>query len=150
MGQSIMQMDPVALADIKSEGYMAVAKTGRNGRVALSELASAGDIGKILNGGSLTSAASVDVPNNAVSTLSSSESTLTLNVNVGASEVPNFAVEITAGANITLTVTKTVNNVATTLNYSAAAGNSLESGKLYQVTCVGSCWTLAEFTVPTP
>ena len=39
MGQSIMQMDPVALADIKSEGYMAVAKTGQNGRAALSEFA---------------------------------------------------------------------------------------------------------------
>jgi hypothetical protein len=39
-----MQMDPVALADIKSEGYMAVAKTGQNKRVALSELASASDV----------------------------------------------------------------------------------------------------------
>lgn len=44
MGQSIMQMDPVALADIKSEGYMAVVKTGQNKRVALSELASADDV----------------------------------------------------------------------------------------------------------
>lgn len=33
---------------------------------------------------------------------------------------------------------------------SGAGGNSLTTGKLYQLTCVGSCWTLAEFTVPTP
>ena len=107
-------------------------------------------IGSVKDGGALTSAASVDVPNNAVSTLSTSEAALTLNVNVAAGEVPNFAVEITAGAAITLTVTKTVGSTTTTLNYSAAAGNTLENGKLYQVTCVGSCWTLAEFEAPTP
>lgn len=67
MGQPIMQMDPVAFADIKSEGYMAVAKTGQNGRVALSEIAPASSIGSVKNGGALTSAASVDVPNNACS-----------------------------------------------------------------------------------
>ena len=150
MGQSIMQMDPVALADIKSEGYMAVAKTGQNGRVALSELASAGDIGKILDGGSLTDAASVNVPNNALSTLATAQAALTLNVNVDANEVPNFAVEVTPIADCTLTVTKTVNSTTTALSPSVSGGNSLTSGKKYQLTCVGSCWTLAEFTVPTP
>lgn len=108
------------------------------------------NIGAVKNGGALTSAASINVQNNSSSTLSTSEATLTLNVNVGAGEVPNFAVEITAGANITLTVTKTVGSTTTTLNYSATAGNTLESGKLYQVTCVGNCWTLAEFTAPAP
>lgn len=47
MGQPIMQMDPVALADIKSEGYMAVAKTGQNKRVALSEIAKQSDVNAI-------------------------------------------------------------------------------------------------------
>ena len=47
MGQSIMQMDQVALADIKSEGYMAVAKTGQNNRVALSEIAKQSDVDAI-------------------------------------------------------------------------------------------------------
>lgn len=150
MGQSIMQMDPEALADIKSEGYMAVAKTGQNNRVALSELASAGDIGKILDGGSLTDAASVNVPNNALSTLATAQATLTLNVNVGASEVPNFAVEVTPSVDCTLTVTKTVSNVPTALTPSVAGGDSLTAGKKYQVTCVGSCWTLAEFAMPSP
>ena len=108
--------------------------------------------GGIFDGGALTDGATVDVPNNSNSTLSSSQAALTLRVYVYNGEVPNFAVEITAGTDITLTVVKTnySTGVTTTLNYSAAAGNTLENGKIYQVTCVGSCWTLAEFTVPTP
>ena len=74
----------------------------------------------------------------------------TLNVNVDSGEVPNFAVEITPSVDVTLTVTKTVGNTTTTLNPSVSGGNSLTTGKLYQVTCVGNCWTLAEFTQPTP
>ena len=117
---------------------------------AENKLATESEIGSLKDGGALTSAASIDVPNNAVSTLSTSEAALTLNVNVGATEVPNFAVEITAGAAIALIVTKTVGDTVTTLYASAAGGNTLESGKFYQLTCVGSCWTLAEFTVPSP
>ena len=107
-------------------------------------------IGAVKNGGALTDAASVNVPNNSLSTLSTAKATLTLNVNVDSGEVPNFAVEITPSVDVTLTVTKTVGNTTTTLNPSVSGGNSLTTGKLYQVTCVGSCWTLAEFTVPTP
>lgn len=107
-------------------------------------------IGSVKRGGGLTDAASVNVPNNALSTLNTAQSTLTLNVNVVGNEVPNFAVEITPSVDVTLTVTKTVDNTVTSLNPSVAGGNSLTTGKLYQVTCVGSCWTLAEFTVPTP
>lgn len=102
------------------------------------------------NGGTLTDAASVNVPNNSLSTLTTSQASLTLNVVCDENEVPNFAVEITAGVAVTLTVTKTVGSTTTTLKYAEAAGNTLESGKFYQVTCVGSCWTLAEFTQPTP
>lgn len=107
-------------------------------------------IGAVKNGGALTDAASVNVPNNALSTLSTAQAALTLNVNVDSGEVPNFAVEVTPNVDVTLTVTKTVGNTTTTLNPSVSGGNSLTTGKLYQVTCVGSCWTLAEFTVPTP
>lgn len=117
---------------------------------AENKLATESEVGSLKDGGALTSAASIDVPNNAASTLSTSEAALTLNVNVGATEVPNFAVEITAGAAITLTVTKTVGDTVTSLYASAAGGDTLESGKFYQLTCVGNCWTLAEFTVPTP
>ena len=107
-------------------------------------------VGSIKNGGTLTDSASVDVPNNSVSSLSTTQSALTLNVNCAAGEVPNFAVEISAGAAVTLTVTKTVGNTVTTLYPSDAGGNALESGKYYQITCVGNCWTLAEFVPPTP
>ena len=107
-------------------------------------------IGAVKNGGALSDAASVNVPNNSLSTLSTAQATLTLNVNVDSGEVPNFAVEITPSVDVTLTVTKKVGNTTTTLNPSVSGGNLLTTGKMYQVTCVGSCWTLAEFTVPTP
>lgn len=105
--------------------------------------------GAIKNGGALTDAASIDVPNNSFSTLSSSEEALTLNVNLEEGEVPNFVVEITAGADIALSVTKTVGETTTALNYSTAAGYELDTGKVYLVKCVGSCWTLEAFTAPT-
>lgn len=102
----------------------------------------------VIDGGTLTDAASITVDNNALSKLSTTQSALTLNVNLGAGEVANFAVEIDAGANVTLTVTSTTGSTVKTLYKSIAGGNSLESGKFYQVTCVGSCWTLASFEVP--
>lgn len=109
-----------------------------------------GMFGSVFNGGSLNDAASINVLNNSISFLSSAQSLLTLNVNCAAEEVPNFAVEISTSAAITLTLTKTVNNVATTLYPSDAGGTALKSGKYYQVTCVDNCWTLAEFTPPSP
>lgn len=107
-------------------------------------------IGSIKNGGVLTDAASVNVPNNALSTLATQQAALTLNVNVGSGDVPNFAVEVTPSVNCTLTVTKTVGDTVTTLSPSVAGGDDLTGTRKYQVTCVGSCWTLAEFDVPTP
>jgi hypothetical protein len=78
------------------------------------------------------------------------EAALTLNVTPPPGTVPNFAVEITASVACTVTVTSTVGGTTTTLKYAAAAGNELEESKTYQLTCVGSCWTLAEFAQPTP
>lgn len=104
--------------------------------------------GTVSDGGVLTDAASIDVQNNALSTLTTAQSALTLNVNVSAGEIPNFAVEITATVAVTLTVTKTVGGTATTLKYSEAGGYELEASKTYQLTCVGSCWTVAEFVEP--
>ena len=107
-------------------------------------------IGALADGGALTDGASVEVPNNKLSTLSTSQATLTLNVTPSSGTVPNFAVEITAIVGCTVTVTSTVGGTPTILKYAAAAGNELEASKTYQLTCVGSCWTLAEFTLPTP
>ena len=106
--------------------------------------------GALADGGALTDGVSVEVPNNKLSTLSTRQSALTLNVTPTSGTVPNFAVEITASVACTVTVTSTVGGTPTTLKYAAAAGNELEAIKAYQLTCVGSCWTLAEFTQPTP
>ena len=109
-------------------------------------------IGSVKDGGALVDASSITVLNNAISTLTTTQSSLTLNVNCEPGDVPNFAVEITTTEALTLSVVKIVGSgssaVVTTLKYSAAGGNELESGKTYQLTCVGSCWTVAEFVDP--
>ena len=63
--------------------------------------------------------------------------------------VPAFALEIDNTGNSN-DVDVTVVKGATTLKYSTAAGNTVAAGKFVQLTCVGSCWTLAEFEAPTP
>ena len=63
--------------------------------------------------------------------------------------VPAFAIEIDNTGNSN-DVTIAVMNGSTTLKYSSAAGNQVGAGKYVQLTCVGSCWTLAEFEAPTP
>lgn len=63
--------------------------------------------------------------------------------------VPAFAIEIdnTGNSNdVTLNVTR----MGTALKYSVAGGTTVGAGKYVQLTCVGSCWTLAEFEAPTP
>ena len=106
-------------------------------------------IGFIKNVGALTDAATITASNlnNGFATLSTSQSTLTIVDVVGADEVVNFALEITPSVNCTLTIQKKVgDNLPDTLKHAVAAGNELEAGKTYQVTAVGTCWTLAEFS----
>lgn len=133
-------------ADLTAYNYVLIDGVGGSAKCPLSLLLSVRD------GGVLTDAASIQVDNNAISQLTTSQSSLTLNVNCEPGEIPNFAVEITTTAALTLSVVKIVGSgssaVATTLKYSAAGGNELESGKTYQLTCVGNCWTLAEFVDP--
>lgn len=62
---------------------------------------------------------------------------------------PNFAVQIDNTGNSN-DVTIDVQHGPDSLKYSVAGGNVVGAGKYMQLTCVGSCWTLAEFTVPTP
>lgn len=134
-------------ADLTAYNYVLIDGVGGSAKCPLSLLLS------VRNGGVLTDAASIPVDNNAISQLTTSQSSLTLNVNCEPGEIPNFAVEITTTEAVTLSVVKIVGSgssaVATTLKYSAAGGNELESGKTYQLTCVGSCWTVAEFVEPT-
>lgn len=63
---------------------------------------------------------------------------------------PNFAVKIisTAQTDGTVTVYKEQNGLYTPLMPSVAGGTTVEAGKTYQLTCVGDCWTLAEFEEP--
>lgn len=135
---------PMTCVDASTNGYsVPVCKEDvGNGLILVRELAG------ICNAGTIVDAATIEVRNNAFQYLVTSQATPTLNVNCVSDDVPNFAVEIKADTAATLKVTKTVNNVVTELFPSAAGGTSLESGKYYQVTCVGNCWTLAEFVDP--
>lgn len=83
--------------------------------------------------------------NNGFATMSLNRSSFTLIVRVNDGEVVNFALEIENSQSCQLTIQKQVGNTTTTLKHSAAAGNTLEANKTYQVTAVGNCWTLAEF-----
>lgn len=62
----------------------------------------------------------------------------------------NFAVKITSTAQEdgTVTVYKKTNGLYVPLMPSVAGGTTVEAGKTYQLTCVGDCWTLAEFEEP--
>lgn len=64
-------------------------------------------------------------------------------------DIPNFALEIdnTGNAN---DVTLSVQNRNAALKPSTAGGTTVGAGKYVQLTCVGNCWTLAEFEIPTP
>jgi len=59
----------------------------------------------------------------------------------------NFAVKITSTSESdgTVTVSKLENGLYIPLMPSVAGGDTVEAGKTYQLTCVGDCWTLAEF-----
>lgn len=70
-------------------------------------------------------------------------STLTVLANSG---VPNFALVIDNSGNsnnVTITVKDSADT--TTFLQSVSAGNEVTAGKIFQLTCVGNCWTLAEF-----
>jgi hypothetical protein len=75
-------------------------------------------------------------------------STLTVLANPG---VANFALLVdNSGNSNDVTVTVKDSAGSTTFYQSTAAGNTVGAGKICQVTCVGKCWTLAEFELPTP
>ena len=73
-------------------------------------------------------------------------STLTVLANPG---VANFAllVDNTENSNdVTVTVKNSTDT--DTFLYSSAAGNQVKKNTICQITCVGRCWTLAEFEAP--
>lgn len=90
-------------------------------------------------------AATVNVDNNKVTTVAGVTGSITLNVIVTGVECANTAVELTTGSSVTADseVTVTVNGVAA--GRAAATDGKIAASKKYQVTCVGTCWTMAEF-----
>lgn len=65
------------------------------------------------------------------------------------SGVANFALLVdNSGNSNDVTVTVKDSTDTTTFYHSTAAGNKVSAGKICQITCVGKCWTLAEFEAP--
>lgn len=95
----------------------------------------------------VATSATIVVDNNKLTPVRTSLAALTIKVITTDDTIPNFAVELTPTAALTLTVVS--DNAGGTnyrvLGYSEAAGNQLEAGKTYQITAVGSCWTMAAF-----
>lgn len=103
--------------------------------------------------------------NNSLSQMVTSLSTLTIELKVNAdniigSLVPNFAIQITNSAALTLYVRIRVvggapggGDLVSYLAVADAAGNELDacaSGEVNQMTCVGGCWTWAKFVLAQP
>lgn len=99
-------------------------------------------------GGMLADGDTVAVPNNARSFLVTSRQSVTLEVRLDSGEIPNFVVEVTTGAAVTVSVRSVTGEFSAPLKYSAASGNELGAGKTYQVTAAGTCWRLEEFVRP--
>lgn len=108
----------------------------------------------VRNGGSVAqSGGYASVENNSLTTITGVD-VAALEVSVsfgnGSTEVPNFALEIDPTVDCTLTLKRYIGSSPLTLTPSVAGGNVMTAGKHYQVTCVGSYWTLAEFAMPSP
>ena len=114
------------------------------------ELASKAD--KLVPATGTIESGAVSLQNNKVTSIEipsdSSATSLTLDCTVAAGECANFACEITNNSSETVTLTLTLNSVAGSTHRAAATDGKVESGKFYQLTCAGTCWTLAEFTSP--
>lgn len=98
--------------------------------------------------------------NNALYTLTTSRSTLIVEIKIDAKKytVPNFVLQVTNSVALTMYVRMRVTNTGGPdalgyLNVAEAAGNELDAcaaGEGNQVTCVGGCWTQAKFVAAEP
>lgn len=90
--------------------------------------------------------------NNSCVRFSSSIDNATFDIVYQGTDVPNFCVELTVASNCTVGVYQQADaqSQAVALNKASSANSALEAGKFYQITAAGSCWTVAEFDVPTP
>ena len=90
-------------------------------------------------------AASVTVDNNRVTSITGVTGSVAIDITVATGECANTAVELTTGSSVTAdsAVTVTVNGVAA--GRAAATDGKISASKKYQVTCVGTYGTMAEF-----
>ena len=102
----------------------------------------------LANGGMMPDTASITVPNNARSFISTTKAALSVMVNLADGEVPNFVLEIRSTQQTGISVKAVYSDTTAVLKYSEADGNIIEANKDYQLTCVGTCWTIAEFKRP--
>ena len=89
-------------------------------------------------------AASVTVDNNKVTSITGVTGSIAIDVSVASGECANAAVEITTGT-VAADSAVTVSVNSTAASRAAATDGKIESNKKYQVVCVGTCWTMAEF-----
>ena len=90
----------------------------------------------------------VPVPNSHTGLTLTTVAALTVKGNPG---LGDFEILIDNSGNANdVTVTVKSNNGQVTYLHSSAAGTDVTAGKIAQLTCVGTCWTLAEFEAPTP
>lgn len=142
--KSILEFD-----EVPTEGSPNLVESGAVANAVEQAKAEASEIN---DGGSKTESdlvegvLTIDSTNSVTKLTLTTAETLTVLANEG---VPNFALEIDNTGNGN-DVTIDVQHGPDSLKYSVAGGNVVGAGKYMQLTCVGSCWTLAEFTVPTP
>jgi len=105
--------------------------------------------GNLADGGTLTDGATVDIANRTCSTLQTDRDSITLNIVLGDGELANCIVEISAGRTTTVRVTATTGATTDVLRYSTSKGCELEAGKMYQITAIGHCWSMEEFSEAT-
>lgn len=91
------------------------------------------------------SSGKIDITRNNTKTIVTLTSVSALTLNATFYGIPNLVIELdntSNQSNVALTLKDGNNN---TMRHSTSAGNVAQAGKYYQVTAVGSCWTLAEF-----
>lgn len=106
------------------------------------------DLGEKTEADITDGAYTVSIPNSHTSLTLTTVAALTVKGNPG---LGNFEILIDNSGNANdVTVTVKSNDGQVTYLHSSAAGTDVAAGKIAQLTCVGTCWTLAEFEAPTP
>lgn len=115
---------------------------------ALNAIAGMTDLGEKTEADLTDGVYTVTVPNSHTGLTLTTAAALTVKGNPG---LGDFEILIDNSGNANdVTVTVKSNDGQTTYLHSSAAGTDVAAGKIAQLTCVGTCWTLAEFEAPTP